>query len=106
MEHCNRLHIVFVTKEWSQMQNREFVAANIQKRKFYRVHEQLGAWMASFYCVKTIEKDELARLFDTAVKCELKTSEPINDWESFAVALQDTEIVEITKAQLLPGSEF
>ena len=100
---CYRLQILFVTKDWSSAQDREFVAVDIQKRQFYRVYEQLGAWMASYYFVKAIEKDDVNRLFRADLPWALKNArELIPDWASLTAALQDEKIIEITQQILLP----
>lgn len=97
-----RLHIICIVEDWNQMQQRDFVAVDIEKREFYRIHEQLGAWMASYYYVKAIDMEELNRLYGMATKHSLKNeSEFFDSWLSFSATLQDAEVVEITKGQLL-----
>lgn len=102
-----RLHIVCILEDWNQMQQRDFVAVDIQARKFYRVHEELGASMASRFFIKAVDTEELKRLCGTAAKCTLiNISEFDSDWASFVAALSNTEIAEITKEQLFPGIEI
>ncbi len=97
-----RLHIVCVVEDWNQMQHRNFIAADIQNQLFYRVHEVIGGWGESRYIIESLEKTELKRLFDLAsMSCVGTNSEPFNDWSAFATSLQNAEVVEITKEQIL-----
>ena len=38
------LHNVCIIEDWNQMQQRDFIAADIQKQLFNRVHEMIGGW--------------------------------------------------------------
>ena len=96
------LHIVCIIEDWNQMQQRDFIAADIQKQLFYRVHEVIGGWGESRFIVKSLDDAELKRLFNSAAKSHIKTNnEQFCDWSSFATELQNAEVVEITKEQIL-----
>ena len=97
-----RLHIICIVEDWNQMQQRDFVAADIEEQQFYRVHEIIGGWGESRYIVKPLDDAELKRLFDSAAKSYINTNiEQFCDRTSFAAELQNTEVVEITKEQIL-----
>ena len=97
-----RLHIICIVEDWNQMQQRDFIATDIAQQQFYRVHEVVGGWGESRYIVKLLDDAELKRLFDSAAKSYINTNiEQFCDWTSFAAELQNTEVVEITKEQIL-----
>ena len=97
-----RLHMVCVLEDFNQMQERYFVAVDIQNRNFYRVCETIGNWGESRYILDLIDIKTAENLFYSITDNKSPNNTLFfNDWEKLTSCLQNTEIVEILNSQIL-----